>query len=135
MKQNAPIYRLHLDGKLTEVRASLWVVRDGGEELVRALGGDVEHERAIGILTSLGLKADDAGTAFVAHDAAALRFWIEGIPSTPEAWELTIPESLAPTPGEEVSPRLLALLADGDYAAVMTLTRERLSRRSAPGSN
>ncbi|WP_438017868.1 hypothetical protein WMF18_01710 [Sorangium sp. So ce315] len=135
MESNAPVYRLRLDGSLTEVRASLWVVNESGEELVRALGGDGAHVGAIGILTSLGLKADDAGSAFVAYEAAALRFWVEGLASTPEAWELFVPEDLAAMPGADVLPELDALLEDGDYSAALVLVRERMSGRSAPGSN
>lgn len=133
-KSNAPSYRLRLDGSLTEVRASLWVVKEGAEELVRALGGDGAHDGAIGVLTSLGLKADDAGTAFVAHDGAALRFWVEGIVSTPEAWELLVPEELAGV-GGELSQHLGALLEAGDYEEAIRLIREAMSRRSGRGSN
>ncbi|MEY4544547.1 MAG: hypothetical protein RL685_742 [Pseudomonadota bacterium] len=54
----------------------------------------VAQQKAVELLLELGLKADEAGEAFVAEGDDALRFWSEGIGSLPESWDLYVPEEL-----------------------------------------
>ena len=73
-----------MEGSLVNVRVTLRAVSGAGGP---ALAG------ARGELLKLGLTEAGDG-AFVGRGAVALRFWREGMGSLPDAWELSVPETL-----------------------------------------